>query len=82
MRDDVKFTHLKSGGKMTRAITLLLKNPKEDKTKHGVRIDIFETEGPLKWLCAVTAAMKYKCMITTSETEPFATTREGKGYTG
>ena len=58
MRDDVKFTHLKSGGKMTRAVTLLLKNPKEDKTKHGVRIDIFETEGPLKWLCAVTAAMK------------------------
>ena len=46
MRDDVKFTHLKSGGKMTRATTLLLKNPKEDKTKHGVRIDIFETTGP------------------------------------
>ena len=60
MRDDVKFTHLKSGGKMTRATTLQLKNPKEDKTKHGVRIDIFETTGPLRWLCAVNAAMKYE----------------------
>ena len=83
MRDDVKFTHLKSGGKMTRAVTLLLKNPKEDKTKHGVRIDIFETEGPLKWLCAVNAAMKYEGMMTPTESEqPFAMTRDGKGYTG
>ena len=48
MRDDVKFTHLKSSGKTTRAITLLLKNPKEDKTKYGIHIDTFETTGPLR----------------------------------
>ena len=60
MQGDVKFTSLKSNGVMTRAVTLRLKNPKEDKTKHGIRVDIFETTGPLRWLCAVNAAMKYE----------------------
>ena len=83
MQEDVKFTHLKSNGTMTRAVTLHLKNPKEDKTKHGIHVDIFETTGPLRWLCAVNAAMKYKSVMTTTDTEqPFATTSNGKGYTG
>ena len=82
MRKDVKFTHLKSNGTMMRAVMLHLKNPKEDKTKHGIRVDISETTGPLRWLCAVNAAMKYKSVMTTTDTEkPFAATRNGKGYT-
>jgi hypothetical protein len=83
MRKDVKFTHLKSNGTMTRGVTLHLKNPKEDKTKHRIRVDIFKTTGPLRWLCAVNAALKYESVMTTTDAEqPFATTRNGKGYTG
>ena len=83
MRKDVKFTHLKSNGTMTRGVTLHLKNPKEDKTKHRIRVDIFKTTGPLRWLCAVNAVMKYESVMTTTDAEqPFATTRNGKGYTG
>ena len=68
---------------MTRAVTLHLKNPKEEQTKHGIHVDIFETTGPLRWLCAVNAAMKYKSVMTTTDAEqPFATTRNAKGYTG
>ena len=55
MPEDVKFTHIKSNGTMTRTVTLHLKNPKEDKMKHGASVDIFETTGPLRWLCAVNA---------------------------
>ena len=36
MQKDVKLTQLKSNGVMTRAITVHLKNQKEDKSKHGV----------------------------------------------
>ena len=36
MQGDVKITQLKSNGVMTRAVTVHLKNPKEDKSKHGV----------------------------------------------
>ena len=55
----MKITQLKSNGVMTRAITVHLKNPKEDKSKHGVQVDTFETTGPLRWLCAVNAYTKY-----------------------
>ena len=68
---------------MTRAVTLHLKNPKEDKLKHRVRVDIFETTGPLRWLCAVNAGMKYENVMTPADTaQPFATTSNGKGYAG
>ena len=83
LENDVKFTSLKSNGKLTNAVTLHLKNPKEDKSKHGVRVDIFETSGPLKWLCAVNAALKYKDVRRRTDTEqPFALTQNGTGYTG
>ena len=83
MQKYVKLTHLKSNGTMTRAVTLHLKNPKEDKTKHGIRVDIFKTSGPLRWLCAVNEAMKYESVLTTTDKkQPFATTCKGKGYTG
>ena len=83
MEGDVKFTSLKSNGIMTRAVTLHLKNPKEDKTTHGIRVDIFETTGPLRWLCAVNAAMKYEGVMNKANTEqPFARTANGTGYTG
>ena len=36
MQEGVKITQLKSNGVMTRVITMHLKNPKEDKSKHGV----------------------------------------------
>ena len=46
-------------------------------------MDIFETTGPLRWLCAVNAAMKYEGVMTKTDTEqPFAKTVSGKGYTG
>ena len=83
MQGDIKFTSLKSNGKMTKAVTLHLKNPKEDKTTHGIRVDIFETTGPLRWLCAVNAAMKYEGIMNKTDSEqPFARTANGKGYTG
>ena len=68
MREDFKFTHLKSNGTMTRAVTLHLKNPKEDKIKHTVRVDMFETTGPLRWLCAVNAVMKYESVMSSADT--------------
>ena len=83
MQEDVKFTHIKSNGTMTRAVTLHLKNPKEDKLNHGVHVDKFETTGPLRWLCAVNAGLKYESVMSaTDTTQPFATTSDGKGYTG
>ena len=83
MQEDVKITQLKSNGVMTRAITLHLKNPKENKSKHGVRVDIFETTGPLRWLCAMNAYTKYVSSTTaTTSAQPFATMSDGTGYTG
>ena len=35
-QQDVKLTHIKSNGVMNRAITVHLKNPKEDKSNHRV----------------------------------------------
>ena len=44
---------------------------------------MFETMGPLRWLCAVNAGMKYESVMSTTDTaQPFATTSNGKGYTG
>ena len=83
MQGDIKFTSLKSNGKMTNAVTIHLKNPKEDKTTHGIRVDIFETTGPLRWLCAVNAALKYEGVTDKTDSEqPFARTANGLGYTG
>ena len=83
MREDVKFTHLRSNGTITRAVTLHLKNPKEDKLKHSIHVDIFKTTGPLRWLCAVNAFMKYESVMSSTDTaQPFATTSNGKDYTG
>ena len=51
--------------------------------KYGVHVDIFETTGPLRWICAVNAGLKYESVMTTTDTaKPFATTNDGKGYTG
>ena len=38
MQGDVKLTQLKSNGVRTNAITVHLKNPKEDKSNHSDRI--------------------------------------------
>ena len=83
MQRGVKLTQLKSNGVMTKAITVHLKNPKEDKSKHGLRIEIFETTGPLRWLCAVNAYIKYvnNAKATTSA-QPLAVMSDGTGYTG
>ena len=68
---------------MTKAITVHLKNPKEDKSNHGVCVDIFETTGPLRWLCAVSAYMKYTDHTgSTTPIQPLATMSDGTGYTG
>ena len=37
----------------------------------------------MRWLCAINAGLKYESVMTTTDTaQPFATTRDGKGYTG
>ena len=44
---------------------------------------VFETTGALRWLCAVNAGMKYESIMSSAGTaQPFATTSNGKGYTG
>ena len=83
MTQDVSLTQLRSKGVMTKAIAVHLKNPKEDKSNKGVRVDIFETTGPLRWLCAVAAYVKYMDHIgTTTTPQPLATMSNGTGYTG
>ena len=83
MQEGVKITQLKSNGVMTRAITMHLKNPKEDKSKHGVQVDIFETTGPPRCLCAVNAYTKFaSSMNATTSAQPLATMSDGTGYTG
>ena len=46
-------------------------------------MDVFETTGPLRWLCAVNAGMKYESVMSSADTaQTFAMTSNGKGYTG
>ena len=49
----------------------------------GKQGDIFETTGPLRWLCAVNANIKYRDSIElTATAQPLATMSNGTGYTG
>ena len=46
-------------------------------------MDIFETKGPLRWLCAVNAYTKYaSSMNATTSAKPLAMMNNGTGYTG
>ena len=58
MTEDVtKIETLREGG-TTKTLLYHIKNPKENKTSRGIKVNIFENTGSLNWLCAVKSYKK------------------------
>ena len=83
MTEDVVKVETLHGGESTKTLTYHIKDPKENKTPQGIRVDIFENTGTLNWLCAVKAYEKYQLVSNgPNPNQPLFTLQDGSGYTG
>ena len=80
---DVSLSSLHMDGQATRVLTVHLKNPKEDKLQHGVRVDVFAITGASSWMCPVHAYTSLlRDMGRPLPGSPVATLADGSHYTG
>ena len=83
MAEDVKKVVTTHEGDTTKTLSYHIKNPKENKTPQGIKVDIFENTGSLNWLCAVKAYEKYQLVSNgANPNQPLFTLQDGSGYTG
>ena len=83
MSEDVKKVETIHEGDTTKTLSYHIKNPKENKTPQGIKVDIFENTGSLNWLCAVKAYEKYQLVSNgANPNQPLFTLQDGSGYTG
>ena len=83
MTEDVVKVETLHEGNTTKTLSYHIKNPKENKTPQGVKVDIFENTGSLNWLCAVKAYEKYQLVSNgPNPNQPLFTLQDGSGYTG
>ena len=81
--EDVTLTSSTHDGTETCTLSYHTKDPKEDKSKHRICVDVFENVGALNWVYAVKAYGKYLFNIGTLEpNQALLTLHDGAGYTG
>lgn len=80
---DTSLSNLLMDGQPNRVLTVHLKNPKEDKLQHGVKVDIFEISGPSAWMCPIHAYDSLvQDILHPNPSSPIATLPNGAHYTG
>ena len=83
MTEDVAKIETLHEGSTTKTLSYHIKNPKENKTSRGIKVDIFENTGSLNWLCAVKSYEKYQLISNVpNPNQPLFTLQDGSGYTG
>ena len=83
MSEDVKKTTTVREGTTVKTLSYHIKDPKENKSTHGIRVDIFENTGDLNWLCAVKSFEKYQLIAANrAPHQPLFKLQDGSGYTG
>ena len=83
MSEDVVKTTTVCEDKTVKTLSYHIKDPKENKSSHGIRVDIFENKGPLNWLCAVKSFEKYQQISgDRAPNQPLFKLQDGSGYTG
>ena len=83
MTEDVVKTETSHEGSTTKTLLYHIKDPKENKSPQGIRVDLFENTGSLNWLCAVKAYEKYmKMSRVPNSDQPLLALQDGSGYTG
>ena len=70
-------------GVTTKTLLYHIKDPKENKSPLGIKVEIFENVGSLSWLCAVKSYEKYLAVGNgPAPNQPLFTMQDGSGYTG
>ena len=83
MSEDVVKVETIHEGESTKTLSYHIKDPKENKTPQGIKVDIFENTGTLNWLCSVKAYEKYQLVSNgPNPNQPLFTLQDGSGYTG
>ena len=83
MAEDLTLTTTTNGTRSVRTLTYNVRNSKEDKSKHGIQVDVFENGGALNWGCAVKAYKKYVAHVgTIKPNQRIGLFQDGLGCTG
>ena len=83
LHKDTSLSSISIDGQDTQVLTIHLKNPKEDKLQHGVKVDLFEITGSSSWMCPIHAYRSLICDINPlNPHSPVATLPDGAHYTG
>ena len=83
MTEDVVKTTMSHEGVTTKTLLYHIKDPKENKSPLGIKVEIFENVGSLSWLCAVKSYEKYLAVGNgPAPNQPLFTMQDGSGYTG